>query len=515
MSDASIPQPPVAPSPAGRRRAPQPAPADAVGAGSSLDFRPVIQIVGLHVLVLSAFMLVPFGLDLFDGNADAPEVLLAALLTGVAGSALALLTWRSGMAGLTRPQAFLLTVGVWTVLPAFGALPFVFGAPHAGYTDAFFESMSGLTTTGSTVFSGLDALPRGILLWRAMLQWFGGLGIVIVAIIFLPTMRIGGMQFFHTVSMDISGEVIPRATQIAADLLFLYLGLTALCALSYAATGMKAFDAISHAMTTMATGGFSNYDASFGIFGPGAQYVAIVFMALAGMPFIRFVELTRGRPRGLWRDTQIRTYLGIFAVLSGIVALAEIFGDGAGIEPAIRSATFTIVSVMTTTGFATTDYSLWVDPALVALFLAAMIGGCSGSTAGAAKVFRFQVLFSTLRLQMRRIRSPNGVFTLRYQGRAVEPDVVSSIMAFFFLYLVTLGVISILLSLMGLDFITALTAPLATVTNVGPGLGSVIGPAGNFASLPAAAKWLLSLGMLLGRLEFMSVLVLLTPFFWR
>ncbi len=372
-----------------------------------------------------------------------------------------------------------------------------------------------MTTTGSTVFSGLDAMPRGALLWRAMLQWFGGLGIVIVGISFLPAMRVGGMQFFHAVSMDVSGDIIPQATRIAADLLFLYVGLTLLCSFAYSAAGMTAFDAICHAMTTISTGGYANYDASFGAFGPGAQYLSTLFMALAAMPFIRFIELSRGRPRPLWADTQIHTFLGIVVVASAMVATAEIRLQGEDFEPAFRSALFTITSIITTTGYATTDYSRWGSLAVAIIFIVSLIGGCSGSTAGAAKVFRFQILFSALRLQISRILNPHGVFQLRYQARPVPAEIVSSIMAFFFIYLVTLGVVAILLSLMGVDFVTALTAPVATVTNVGPGLGPVIGPAGNFAPLPDAAKLVLSFAMLLGRLEFMTVLVLLSPAFWR
>jgi trk system potassium uptake protein TrkH len=494
--------PPRAPAPPARARAGHPV-------------QPVAQLLGMHIAVLGAAMLVPFALDLADDDGNADGMLLAALLTMVAGTALALLMRRPWTGGLTRQQAFLLTVAAWTVLPAFGALPFVVGEPFASYTDAYFESMSGFTTTGSTVFTGLDDMPRGVLLWRALLNWFGGLGIVIVAIIFLPVMRIGGMQFFHAVGMDISGEIIPRATQIAQDLLVLYLVLTLLCVLAYAAAGMSAFDAICHAMSTIATGGFANYDASFGGFGPAVQYAAIVFMALGAMPFIRFIELGRGRPRPLLRDTQIRAFVGIILIASAAVAAVEIL-RGAAPEPAIRAALFNLTSVITTTGFVSMDYSgQWSSFGLAVVFILSMVGGCSGSTAGAAKVFRLQILFQALKLQIARLRSPHSVFQLRYQGRPVDPEIVSSIMAFFFVYLLTLGIIAILLSLMGLDFTTALTAPVATVTNVGPGLGPIIGPAGTFQPLPDAAIWLLSLGMLLGRLEFISVLVLLTPTFWR
>jgi trk system potassium uptake protein TrkH len=479
------------------------------------DFRPVAHLIGWHTIALGASMLAPMLLDLADSNGNADGFLVAAFLTLAAGVSLSLITRQREMHGLSRQQAFLLTVLVWTVLPAFGALPFVLGAPRVGFTDAFFEAMSGMTTTGSTVFSGLDAAPRGMLLWRAMLQWFGGLGIVIVAIVFLPAMRIGGMQFFRTAGFDISGEIIPRATEIAADLLLVYVGLTFLCVLAYAAAGMNVFDAISHAMTTLSTGGYANYDASFGAFGPAIQYVAVVFMALAAMPFIRFVQLTKGRALPLWRDSQVHTYLGIIGVVAAILTIARLEVSASPIEEAIRAALFNVTSILSTTGYASTDYSQWGGLAAALFFVISLVGGCTGSSTGAAKVFRYQVLFSALVVQIRRIHAPHGVFPLRYQGRPVEPDVVSSIMAMLFVYVFALSITAILLSLMGLDMITAISAPAATLTGVGPALGPVIGPAGNYASLPDTAKWLLALGMLLGRLEFLSVLVLFMPVFWQ
>jgi trk system potassium uptake protein TrkH len=480
------------------------------------DFRPVGHLIGWHVIVLGASMLQPFVIDLADGNDNANAFLISAFLTLAAGLAFTLITGQREVRGLSRPQAFLLTVLVWTILPAFGALPFVFGAPGASYTDAFFEAMSGMTTTGSTVFSGLDTAPRGMLLWRALLQWYGGLGIVIVAVVFLPAMRIGGMQFFRAAAFDVSGDVIPQATRVAADLLTVYVGLTVLAMLAYAAAGMSVFDAVCHAMTTMASGGYANYDASFGAFGPAVQYVAVVFMALAAMPFIRFVALMKGHAGPLWRDTQVRAYLGIIGVAATVLALARLETDPAApLEETFRAAVFNVTSVLTTTGYASTDYSLWGGLASILIYVVSLTGGCTGSTTGAAKVFRWQVLFAALVVQIRRIHNPHGVFPLRYQGRPVEPEVVSSIMAFFFVYVCTLSIIAILLALLGLDFITAISAPIATVTNVGPGLGPVIGPAGNFAPLPDLAKWVLAFGMLLGRLEFLSVLVLFLPVFWQ
>lgn len=475
----------------------------------------IVQLLGWHICVLGAAMLIPWLVDLRGGDRQANGILEAAFLTMAAGLALVIVTWRKEIRGLGGQQAFLLTILVWTVLPAFGALPFVFGAPHADFTDAFFESMSGMTTTGSTVFSGLDSSPRGMLLWRAMLQWFGGLGIVIVAIVFLPAMRIGGMHFFRAAAFDLSGDIIPQTTRIATELLLLYLLLTTACMLAYASLGMSTFDAICHAMTTVSTGGYANYDASFAAFSPAAQYAAVAFMLLSGMPFLRLVRLMKGQPQPLLRDSQVHVFLVVVLAAAGLLAAWRLTTGSAPFEPTIRAALFNITSIVTTTGYATTDYSLWGGFAAALVFIVSLVGGCSASTSGAAKIFRFQILFKSLVAQLRHIHTPHGVFPLRYQGRNVEIGIVSSIMAFFFFYVLTLSCVAILLALLGLDTLTAITAPIATVTNVGPGLGPVIGPAGNFSSLPDAAKWLLSFSMLLGRLEFLSVLVLFTPLFWR
>lgn len=482
---------------------------------SRQGLQPVVQIIGLHVAVLGLAMLAPCALDLARGDPNARGLAIAALLSTAAGLALALATWRPGAGGLNRRQALVMTVGIWTILPAFAALPFVFGVPHAGYTDAYFEAMSGLTTTGSTVFTGLDLMPQGVLLWRAMLHWFGGLGIVIVAVAFLPAMRLGGMQFFQAVGMDVSGDVIPQATQIAKDMLAIYLGLTLFCILGYAAAGMGSFDAICHAFGTISTGGFGTRDSSFRDFGPAAEYVAIAFMALGGMPFVRFVELSRGRARPLWRDSQVRAYFGIILAATAVIAVMLVWAGTLGVAPAIRTALFHITSLLTTTGFVADNYDLWPSVTLAVLFVATLVGGCSGSTAGGIKVFHLQVLYGALGVQLRRIRNPHGVFPLHYQGRPVEWDITASIMAFFFVYLAALGIATILLSLIGLDFMTAVSAAMAAQANVGPGFGPIVGPSGTFAPLPDLAIWVLSAEMLLGRLEFLSVLVLLMPAFWR
>ncbi|MDH3665506.1 MAG: TrkH family potassium uptake protein [Paracoccaceae bacterium] len=479
------------------------------------DFRPVGFVIGRLVIVLGASMMVPFLLDIADQNGNAGGFVLAAFLTLTAGLALTLITRTSDGGGLTRPQAFLLTVIVWVILPIFGALPFVFGAPAASYTDAYFEAMSGLTTTGATVFFDLDEAPRGMLLWRALLQWFGGVGIVIVAIVFLPMMRIGGMQFFRSESFDLGSNVMPRATELAASLFYVYVMLSIACVLAYSAAGMSAFDALAHAMTTVSTGGYGTHDNGFEEFGVMAQYVAIAFMWLGALPFIRFIQLARGNTRGIWHDSQIRAFLAIILAVSATMVVWLVINDRHPLPQAIREALFNVTSAMTGTGYSSDPYETWGALPVALFFVIPLIGGCTGSTACSAKVFRYQILYSALVVQIKRIHSPHGVFPLRYQGRQVEPEVVSSIMGYFFVFFFCLSVWAILLSLLGLDTMTAISASVAALANLGPGLGPEIGPSGNYAGLPETAKWLLSFGMLLGRLEFLSVMVLFMPIFWQ
>ena len=477
-------------------------------------FYPVGHVIGRLSIALGISMLLPAVLELSDGNSGWAAFVVSAVLTVAAGAGLALLCTTSQGSGLDRRQAVLLTVMVWVVLPIFGALPFVFGAPQATYTNAFFEAMSGLTTTGATVFTDLDAAPRGMLLWRAMLQWFGGVGIVVVAMVFLPVLKVGGMQFFRTESFDLIGDILPRAAEAATQLSQIYIGLTVACIIGYSAAGMSPFDAICHAMTTVSTGGMGNYDASFGAFGPTAQYVAVVFMALAAMPFLRLMQLSRGQAGPMWRDAQIRGFIAIILLAATAMVIWQVQQDARDVEPAVRASLFNVTAILTGTGYASEDFNAWGGFPVALFFILALIGGCAGSTSCSAKVFRYQILFAALRVQIRRIDTPNGVHQLRYQGRIVEPEVLSSVMGYFFIFATALILWGVMLSLTGLDTITSMSGSVAALANVGPGLGPEIGPAGNYAVLPDSAKWILSAGMVLGRLEFMSVLVLFTRVFW-
>ncbi len=466
-------------------------------------------------MMLGVAMLLPLLVDLAEARGHWPAFLQSALITSLVGGLIALACANGVKQGLSIQQTFLLTTGVWVALPLFGALPFMFGVTELSFVDAFFEAMSGLTTTGATVITGLDDLPKGLLLWRGLMQWIGGVGIIVVAMVFLPELRVGGMQIFRAEGFDTMGKILPRATTIASQVSYIYVGITLVCAMSYMLFGMNAFDASVHSMTTVATGGFANYDASFGAFPPATEYVAAVFMVLAALPFVRYVQLLNGNKLAVLRDAQVRGFLLTIATLVLICAAVLAFGQDRGFEPAFRRALFNIISIVSGTGYASADYMLWGSFLVALFFFAGLIGGCAGSTACSIKIFRYQLLFASIRTQMRRIHSPNGIFTPRYEGRSVSEDVLSSVMSFFVFFIVTMGLLAVALSMTGLDLVTALSGAASALANIGPGLGPEIGPAGNYAGLNVTAKWLLAAGMLIGRLELMAVYAILTIGFWR
>jgi trk system potassium uptake protein len=479
------------------------------------DLRPVGYVIGWLVAALGVTMVAPLAVDVGDRNGEWHVFLLSMLLTVLSGAALALACANASRSRLSRQQTFLLTSLVWLALPLFGALPFMLGATEARLVDAVFEAMSGLTTTGSTVFTGLDALPRGLLLWRGMLQWFGGIGIVVVAMVFLPELRVGGMQIFRSEAFDTMGKILPRATEIAARISVIYLVLSVACAMTYAALGMGAFDAIVHAMTTVSTGGFSTRDASFADWQGSLEYAASLYMILASLPFVRFIQLAAGTARPILTDPQVRAYLATIAAIVVILTVYRMAVDGDHPEQGFREGLFNVTSIISGTGYASADYQLWGALPVVLFFFVGLIGGCAGSTSCSIKVFRYQLLLASINTQVRRIHSPRGVFTPRYGGRPVPDDVLNSVMSFFVVFFTTLAVLAVALALTGLDYVTAVSGAAATLANIGPGLGDIIGPAGNFAPLNDTAKWLMSAAMFVGRLELMVVFVLFTARFWR
>lgn len=478
------------------------------------DMRPVGYVVGLLVMALGVAMLLPMLVDIAQGLGHWAVFAESAILTILIGSLVALACRNGVRAGLTIQQTFLLTTGVWFILPLFGALPFILGATEARLVDGVFEAMSGLTTTGSTVLSGLEELPKGLLLWRGIMQWLGGIGIIVVAMVFLPELRVGGMQVFRSEAFDTMGKILPRATQIASSISTIYVAITLLCVAAYMLTGMNPFDATVHALTTVSTGGFANYDASFGQFTGPAEWVATVFMILAALPFVRYVQMIAGN-RSLFRDSQVQAFLLTIAILVVVAAsvLMSIFPHHP--EQALREAAFNITSIISGTGYASVDYMGWGSFLVSLFFFVGLIGGCAGSTTCSVKIFRYQILFASVKAQLGRIHSPHAVLTPRFQGRRIEDYVLNSVMTFFVFFIVSLGVFAVALGLTGLDFVTSLSGAATALANVGPGLGDIIGPAGNFAPLNDAAKWILIFAMLIGRLEIMAVFVLFTLSFWR
>ncbi|MEO0372480.1 MAG: TrkH family potassium uptake protein [Pseudomonadota bacterium] len=479
------------------------------------DYRPVGYVVGLMVVALGVAMCLPMFVDMAEGAENWLVFAKSAVITVGIGGMVALACSKGDHDQLSVQQTFLLTFGVWVTLPFFAAIPYMFGVTDLGPTDAFFEAMSGLTTTGATVINGLDELPKGLLLWRGLTQWLGGIGIIVVAMVFLPELRVGGMQIFRSESFDTFGKILPRATEISSRISVIYITLTLVCAGCYLLSGMDVFDATVHAMTTVATGGFANYDNSFAAFAPAAQYFSVIFMMLAALPFVRFVQLTAGTAQPLLKDRQIQGFFLTAFNLVLILTLWQWQHQGDLTEAAFRRVLFNTVSILTGTGYANDDYMTWGPFPVVMLFFIGLIGGCAGSTSCSIKVFRYQLLFASVKVQLQRIYSPHGIFTPRYQGRPVVDDVLTSVMSFFVFFVVTLGVMAVVLGLTGLDFVTSVSGASAALANIGPGLGDTIGPAGNYAPLNDAAKWVLSAGMLIGRLELFAVYAIFTLSFWR
>ena len=480
-----------------------------------LDPRPIILVIGVLLIFLGLAMVVPALVNEAAEPRSSGPIFVASLVTMTVGGFMFLAT-RGASSGLTTRQAFLMTVLVWLSLSVFGALPFYWSGVTPTFTDAFFESISGLTTTGATVILSLDTVQPGILLWRGILQWLGGLGIIVMAVSVLPMLQIGGMQLFKVEAFETSDKILPRARQISGFMTLIFLNLTALCMLAYLMAGMNVLDAAVHAMTTVATGGFSNHDASLGHFDSAAiDTIAITFMIIGSLPFLLYVQTLQGQMGPLFRDGQVRTFLGLLAVLILAAFLIEVSTGVREGANAFRFAAVNVTSILTGTGYATTAYDGWGSVAVALFFFIMFIGGCAGSTSCGIKIFRFQVLFQNLRQHIAQVLYPHGIFTQRFNGRPISDDVVSAVISFFFLYMLTFAICAMALSLVGVDPVTALSGAGSAISNVGPGLGALIGPAGSYQPLPDAAKWILTATMLIGRLELFTVLVMLSPRFWQ
>ena len=471
--------------------------------------------IGVLLIILGAFMLIPFFVQLLYDEKNS-TFLSSALITAFIGILLVLTNLEENKK-LNLQQAFLLTTLSWLSIAIFGCLPFLLANLNLSFVDAFFESMSGITTTGSTIITDLDNAPKGILMWRSIMQWLGGIGIIVMAITVLPLLNVGGMQLFRMESSDTTEKILPKTREVSLIISIIYLGLTFVCAIAYWRFGMNIFDSIAHAMTTIATGGFSTYSSSIGYFqNPKIEIISIIFIILGSVPFIAYLKFVKGDKKIFFKDVQIKglIYILIISVLLMFLYLLLNNKEYSFTEN-LRISTFNVVSILSGTGYVTSNFSLWGKFPLVFFLFLMFIGGCAGSTTCGIKIFRFQILGLFILNQIRKLVYPHGIFPMKYNNEKISNTFIYSIITFIFLYFFIFFILAALLSLNGLDFVTALSGSASAISNVGPGLGDVIGPNGNFSDLPNFSKLSLSLGMLLGRLELFAVLVLFFPSFWK
>jgi trk system potassium uptake protein TrkH len=476
------------------------------------NYKTVFFTLGILQIILGVFMFIPIIFQFIYSEIDS-SFFGASLVTIIFG----ILFFLSNLdhdKKLTLQQAFLLTALSWLSIAIFGSLPFIFSDLNFSFVNAFFESMSGITTTGSTIISNLDEMPKSILLWRAILQWLGGIGIIIMAITLMPIMNVGGMQLFKISNNDSSEKILPKSKEIALRLIYIYTSLTLLCGLTYKAFGMSFFDSLTHSMTTIATGGFSNYNESIGFFNSvSIEISAMFFIILGSLPFIAYIKFISGDKKIIFNDIQIKTFFKIIIASIIILSLYLLVSGAADLN--LRSVFFNVISILTGTGYVNAEFDTWGSFTLI-LFLGLMfIGGCAGSTTCGIKIFRIQILYLFVANQLKKIIYPKGIFILKYDQNPIDSKFISSIISFIYMYLVIFFILTALLSLTGLDFVTSISGAATSISNVGPGLGSVIGPNGDFSTLPDISKWILTLGMILGRLELFAILVLFLPSFWR
>ena len=478
------------------------------------NYKTVFFTLGILQIILGISMILPIIIQFIYGELDS-SFFGAGIITVVFGI-LFFLSNLDHNKKLNLQQAFLLTALSWLSIAIFGSLPFIFSNLQLTFTDAFFESMSGITTTGSTIITDLNSAPKAILLWRAILQWLGGIGIIIMAITLMPIMNIGGMQLFKISSNDSSEKILPKSKEIALRLILIYLGLTFLCSISYKIFGMNFFDSFTHSMTTIATGGFSNYNESIGYFKSATiEITSMIFIILGSIPFISYIKFLNGNKKIFTSDVQIKTFIKIIIIstLTLFIYLIIINKDISLIS--LRAVSFNVISILTGTGYVTQEFDNWGGFSLTFFLILMFIGGCAGSTTCGIKIFRIQILYIFLRNQLKQFIFPRGIFITKYDNSNIDQKFMESIMSFIYLYIVIFFSITALLSLSGLDFITSISGAATSISNVGPGLGTMIGPNSNFSILPDVSKWILSFGMILGRLELFAILVLFLPSFWR
>ncbi|MBX9977560.1 MAG: TrkH family potassium uptake protein [Alphaproteobacteria bacterium] len=482
-----------------------------------LDLRTVLFLLGVLLSLMAAVMLVPLSLDyLIYETQHWQGFAISSFMCGFVGTLLAVSNQPDGHIELGVREAFLLTSMLWGVSSFVSALPFYFSTLSISFIDALFEATSALTTTGATVLVGLDAMPKSILLWRAMLQWLGGIGIIVMAMIIFPILRIGGMQLFRSEFSDRSDKILPRVSQIASGIFSVYSILTLLCMFFLYMAGMEPFDSLCHAMATLSTGGLSTHDSSIQAFHSWEiELILAIFMILGGGTLILYVRVWQKDVRGLFRDPQYRFYLLTILGSGTLLSLWYMNTNNITIMSSVRYSFFSVISVLTTTGFSVSDYTLWGTFPGMLMVILGLMGGCTGSTSGGIKIFRIQVFLSFAFAHLKQLRRVHGVYIPIYKGQKLHEGIALSVFIFIALYIVCTLFLAVALSCFDLNFTTAFTGAVGAISNLGVGIGKIVGPSGSFASIAPGAKLCLMFGMLLGRLELLTVLVLFLPSFWR
>ncbi len=478
------------------------------------NLKPIALVCGTVICAVGFFLFIPLITEIIYGTESWQSYTVPILLYLIVGGSL-VITNKNVDLKISTKEAFVITVLSWLLMSFLCAVPFLYTDVNLGIVDALFESMSGVTTTGATILSDLESLPKGILIWRSFLQWFGGIGIVVIALFILPFLRIGGMQLFHLEGDDPYDKSLPKISSVIKKIFIIYIALTIILIFLYYIFGMMLFDAITHSFTTISTGGFSNYDNSFAYFNNNILIIAIIFMIIGSLPFLVIVQTSRKNLLVIFKDHQVRVFITILLIaIILIFYFANTYIDGNYIKK-IVAVSFNTISIISGTGYISENFENWGNYASVLFLILMFIGGCAGSTTGGLKIFRFQILFKYINIHFQKMLKPHSIIASSFNGKKINDSTYESVMSFFILYIMTFFISALLLSFNGLDFLTCISATASAISNVGPGLGEIIGPNGNYSQLNNYSKIILVFTMLLGRLEMITILILLLPSFWK
>ncbi len=482
---------------------------------TEVNIKLIVKVLGLLLVIEGIFMWLCIPFSLYYKSGDFYDILLSGIITSLSGGILWFLTRKNKNKNLGKREGYVIVTSAWIIISLFGALPFVINGAITSYTNAFFETMSGFTTTGASILNNIESVPKGLLFWRSLTHWIGGMGIIVLSLAILPILGIGGMQLFVAeVPGPTPDKLHPRVTGTAKRLWGIYILLTFVETIFLIFGGMDLFESLCHSFGTMATGGFSTRNSSIMGFSPYIQYVITIFMILAGTNFTLHYLALMGKFEKLRKNEEFHFFLWLLFIATIIITVSMIVLRNTPIEQAFRDSLFQVVSIVTTTGFTTSNYLLWPNYTWLLIFLLMFTGGCAGSTGGGIKAMRQLLLFKSSAVQLKRLIHPRAFIAVKFNGKSVSQEIILNILAFFLFYMMIFAFGTFVMSFLGLDFKSAIGSVIASLGNIGPGIGSV-GPTGNYANIPVFGKWFLSFLMLLGRLELFTVLVILTPAFWK